>query len=341
MSNVRTTCPNTPEPFQQPARLTGVEFVLDLAHFTGGFRLRFFIRIDRETATEDAFHHGEFVAAPVAFRLRGIQLRQGDLAERFVFVGTPGEQGLRGAVKAVNVEFRRAVGIDVGDLDPGDDAADVHFDGPVVFFEPRGGDGEAVAAAGVGAEYLESDILQCLLFVERWRGFRKEEFIAFLNLGGRFAGRGWVGLAIELQRREPRFRAASADADQQVPESVVDGFSGVDRLVDDLDRSERFEAVGRALEHEHGRPAAAHVAALAVHQREHVFLAVGVEVGAGDVVVVGLDVRIDLLQCGLGEGKDWRRGVCEAGSEEEGQDRGFHGIGVKDARVRAFFQGTR
>ena len=43
---------------------------------------------------------------------------------------------------------------------------------------------------------------------------------------------------------------------------------------------------------------------------------IGIEVGAGDVVMVRLDVWINFLECGLGEGEDRRSSVGEAGEDE-------------------------
>ena len=104
----------------------------------------------------------------------------------------------------------------------------------------------------------------------------KKQLVGLLLLRSGFSRRGGIGFAIELKGRKSRLRAATTDSDERIAEAVADGFAGVDRCADHSDRTQRLKTAGRSLAHEQGRPAAADMAALAVHQGKHVFLAVGV-----------------------------------------------------------------
>ena len=57
---------------------------MDLAGFAFGFGFGGVFWIEGETSGEDAFDDGEFVAAAMAIRLRGVEVWQGDLAEQRV-----------------------------------------------------------------------------------------------------------------------------------------------------------------------------------------------------------------------------------------------------------------
>ena len=328
--------------FEQPGGLAGVELVLDLAGFACGLGFGWVFWIEGETSGEDAFDDGEFVAAAMAFRLRGVEVRQGDLAERFLFVGAPCEEGLRGAVEAISVEFRGAVGVGVGHFDAGHDAGHVHFDGFVVQLKSGRGDGERVAAAVVRTEGLEGDALQRFFLIEGWCWFGKEKLITVLDFSSYIAGGSGIGFSIEGKCGEAWSGSAAPDGDEQVAEAVLNRLAGVDGLGDDLDGTEGFEAVGGAFQDEHCGTTRAVVGAPAIHQGEDVVRAVVVEIGACDVVVIRFDFRIDFLEGGLSEGKGWRRGVGEAGEgeqEEEGHFHGDDGIGGEWALVQGSLGG--
>ncbi len=139
----------------------------------------------------------------------------------------------------------------------------------------------------------------------------KKHGVVGLLLGIGLAGRNGIAAAIKCQCGQAGSGASTAHGDKQIAMSVAAVLAQVNRAAHHFHRTDAGKAFFLAVHDEKRAPAGTAVAALAIHQRKHVLLAIGIQVGAGDVVVVRFDFGIDLLKRCLGERKHRRGGLRE------------------------------